>query len=184
MTLKIVSWNVRGVNNSSKRKIIKALLRSQRLDIFCLQETKMCSMSSGTVRSLGSGISLDLEALNAKGSIGGMLVVWDKRSLVLLDKEVGPHSISCRFKTTVDGFIWVFTGVYGPLSSGERNLLWDELGAIRCLWEDPWCVRGDFNTIRFERNRSGRLNQSMRRFSEVIDDHELVDLPLFGGNFT
>ena len=59
MTLKIVSWNVRGVNDSSKRKIIKALLRSRRLDLFCLQETKMCSMSSGAIKTLGSGISLD-----------------------------------------------------------------------------------------------------------------------------
>ena len=105
MTLKIVSWNVRGVNDSSKRNIIKDLLRSKRLDLFCLQETKMCSMSFGTVRSLGSGIFLDWEALNARGSAGGVLVVWDKRSLVLLDKEVGPHSISCRFKNTIDGFI-------------------------------------------------------------------------------
>ena len=117
-----------------------------------------------------------------------MLVVWDKRSLVLLDKEVevGSHAISCRFKNTIDGFIWVFTSVYGPLSSGKRNLLWDELGVIRGLWEDPWCVGGDFNIIRFpfECNRSGRLNRSMRRFSEVIDDLELVDLPLLGGNFT
>ena len=115
-----------------------------------------------------------------------MLVVWDKRSLVLLDKEVGPHSISCRFKNTNDGFIWAFTGVYGPLSSAERNLLWDELGAIRGLWEDPWCVGGDFNIIHFpsEHNRLDRLNRSMRRFSEVIDDLELVDLPLLGGNFT
>ena len=36
MILKIVGWNVRGVNDSSKRKIIKVLLRSQRLDLFCL----------------------------------------------------------------------------------------------------------------------------------------------------
>ena len=30
----------------------------------------------------------------------------------------------------------------------------------------------------------GRLNSSMRRFSEVIDDLEMVDLPMSGGNFT
>ena len=71
MTLKIVNWNVWGVNDSSKRKIIKALLRSQRLDLFCLQETKMSSMSYGTVRILGSGIFLDWEALNARGSAWG-----------------------------------------------------------------------------------------------------------------
>ena len=54
-----------------------------------------------------------------------------------------------------------------------------ELGAIRGLWEDPWCIGGDFNIICFpsERNRLARLNRSIRRFSEVIDDLELVDLP-------
>ena len=30
----------------------------------------------------------------------------------------------------------------------------------------------------------GRLNSSMRRFLEVINDRELVDLPMSRGNFT
>ena len=34
MNLKIDSWNIKGGNDSAKRKIIKALLRAQRLDIF------------------------------------------------------------------------------------------------------------------------------------------------------
>ena len=40
--------------------------------------------------------------------------------------------------------------------------------------------------IRFpnERRRGGRLSPSMRRFSEVIDDLDLRDLPLQGGPFT
>ena len=29
MKLRLLSWNVRGANNSSKRKVIKALIRSQ-----------------------------------------------------------------------------------------------------------------------------------------------------------
>ena len=59
MNLKLVSWNVHKANDSSKRKIVKALLRSQRLDLFCLQETKMRSMSKGIVRSLDYGNFLD-----------------------------------------------------------------------------------------------------------------------------
>ena len=40
--------------------------------------------------------------------------------------------------------------------------------------------------IRFpnERRRGGRVSPSMRRFSEVIDDLDLRDLPLQGGLFT
>ena len=58
-----------------------------------------------------------------------------------------------------------------------------ELGAIKGLWNEPWCVAEDFNMIRFpsERSRGGRLTQAMRRFSEVIEELELRDLPLQGG---
>ena len=84
-----------------------------------------------------------------------------------------------------NGFVWAFTGVYGPLSRDGRTLFQEELGAEIGLWEEPWCVAGDFNVncFPFERSRVGRLNISMRRFSEVIDEMELVDLPLSGGNF-
>ena len=55
MKIKILSWNVRGVNDRSKRKLIKVLIRSQKVDSVCLQETKMTEMSLGAVRSLGWG---------------------------------------------------------------------------------------------------------------------------------
>ena len=48
-----------GANETSKKKIAKALLRSQRLDLFCLQETKIHSMSKGIVRSLSSSRFLE-----------------------------------------------------------------------------------------------------------------------------
>ncbi|RVW33333.1 putative ribonuclease H protein [Vitis vinifera] len=85
-----------------------------------------------------------------------------------------------------DGFLWTFTGVYGPTIKRHRELFWEELGAIRGLWSDPWCIGGDFNVVRFpsERSREGRLTGSMRRFSEVIEELALKDLPLHGGLFT
>ena len=42
-------------------------------------------MSDGIVRSLGTGRFLGWEALDAMGSTGGELVVWEKRSLEFLD---------------------------------------------------------------------------------------------------
>ncbi|RVX01885.1 Transposon TX1 uncharacterized 149 kDa protein [Vitis vinifera] len=109
-----------------------------------------------------AGRFLDWKALNAMGTVGGVLICWDKRSLELLGVEEGQFSISCRFRNVGDGAIWVFTGVYGPCSRKDRECLWEEFGAIRGLW---------------------RIH-AMRRFAQVIDELGLVDIPLQGGSFT
>ncbi|WJZ96624.1 hypothetical protein VitviT2T_015290 [Vitis vinifera] len=186
MKIKFLSWNVRGMNDRNKRKLIKALIRSQKVDLVCLQETKMTEMSLGVVRSLGVGRFLEWGALNARSVAGGVVVLWDNRVLELMGMEVGLFSILCCFKNVEDGFRWILSGMYGPTLRRYRELFWEELRAIRGLWNDPWCIGGDFNMIRIpdECKRGGRVSSSMRRFSEVIDDLDLRDLPLQGGPFT
>ena len=186
MKLKLLSWNVRGANEKEKRKIIKTFIRNQRVDLMCIQETKIQSMSEGVVRSLGSGRFLDWRALDASGTAGGILICWDKRTLEILDWEEGQFSLSCRFKSVDNGTVWVFTGVYGPFTKEERECLWEEIGAIRGLWEDPWCVGGDFNITLFQRERSRqeRITSAMRRFAQIADELGLRDIPMQGGVFT
>ena len=183
MKIKILSWIVRGANDVNKRKVIKPFIKMQRVDVVCLQETKFKEVSTGMIRSLGVGRFLDLAALRAEGASGGIVIFWDSCVLKLLAKEEGQFTVSCRFKFIVEDRTWVFTGVYGPTVYGARELLWDELGAIKGLWNDPWCIGGDFNITRFpnERSREGRITGSMRRFSQVIDDLELRDFPVQGG---
>ncbi|RVW54482.1 hypothetical protein CK203_068311 [Vitis vinifera] len=159
-------------------EILKLLLRLKtRRDQGKKKGIQECS---GVVRSLGVGRFLEWEVLNARGAVGGVVVFWDSRVLELAGMEVGLFSISCRFKNCEDGFRWIFLGVYDPTMKRYRELFWEELGAIRGLGNDPWCICGDFNMIRFpnERRRGGRVSPSMRRFSEVIDDLDLRDLPL------
>ncbi|RVW51255.1 hypothetical protein CK203_075421 [Vitis vinifera] len=111
------------------------------------------------VKSVG-GRFLDWRTLEATGAAGGVLVCWDK--------SLGIH------------------GVYGPFNKKDRECLWEELGAVRGLWGDPWCVGGDFNVTlaQGERSRQGMVTPAMRRFAQVMDDLELIDLPLQGGSFT
>ena len=37
MLIRILSWNVRGINDKDKRKVVKAFLRLQGADLVCLQ---------------------------------------------------------------------------------------------------------------------------------------------------
>ena len=57
-----------------------------------------------------------------------------------------------------DGFVWVFIGVHGLVFLREKKEFWEELGAIKGLWDDPWCVGGDFNSIRFSGEGRNELN--------------------------
>ena len=41
MKIRMLSWNVRGANDSDKRKVVKALIKENKLDLICLQETKI-----------------------------------------------------------------------------------------------------------------------------------------------
>ncbi|RVW84239.1 Transposon TX1 uncharacterized 149 kDa protein [Vitis vinifera] len=140
-------------------------------------------MNEGMVRSLGAGRFLDWGALEAQGTAGGILICWDKRTLEILEMEMGQFTISCRLRNVEDGKTWIFTGVYGPFSKDDRDTFWGELGAIRGIWDDPWCVGGDFNvTLNLgERSNQGRLTGAMRRFAQVTDELELLDIPLHGG---
>jgi hypothetical protein len=52
MKPKLLSWNVRGLNEMDKRLEIRGLLRDWRADIVCLVETKMAVISREVVRSL------------------------------------------------------------------------------------------------------------------------------------
>ena len=120
-------------------------------------------------------------------AVGGIVVFWDDKVLELVGMEVGVYSISYRFKNYDDGFVWIFTGVYGPTLGGVREDFWADLGAIRGLWNDLSCIGGDFTVVRFLGERFGantRLCATMRRFTKVIEDLQLRGLSLLGGSFT
>ncbi|RVW76231.1 hypothetical protein CK203_048920 [Vitis vinifera] len=95
----------------------------------------------------------------------------------VVDWEEGQYSLSCRFKNVEDGAVWVFTGVYGPFTKEAREGLWEELGAVRGIWEEPWCLGGDFNSTLYQRERSrqGRITSNMRRFAHIIEELGLLD---------
>jgi hypothetical protein len=124
--------------------------------------------------------------LPAFGTSGGILLMWDKRAVECIDEAIGTFSLSCKFKSVLDQFVWAFSGVYGPNDNSERILLWEELSGISHLWDIPWCIGGDFNVARYMYERAGvpRSTTAMGEFSNFISELGLLDLPLTRGSFT
>jgi hypothetical protein len=71
--------------------------------------------------------------LPAFGTSGGILLMWDKRVVECLEEAVGSISISCKFKSILEQFVWAFSGIYGPIDNSEcfgKNYLGFFIGGI------------------------------------------------------
>ena len=81
---------------------------------------------------------MDWVASCSEGASSGIVIVWDTRVVQLVGHEESSHTLSCRLRNYRDDFFWVFIGIYGPIKRELREVLWEDLGAIRGVWNDPW----------------------------------------------
>ena len=65
MKLKMISWNVRGLNDHQKCLVVENLLQEWKCDVVCLQETKIARMDRQMVCSLWGCSCVDWVALEA-----------------------------------------------------------------------------------------------------------------------
>ena len=119
MKLRMVSWNVRGLNDVRKHLVVRNLLREWNCDVVCLQETKLASMDRQLICSLWICLYVDWVTLDANQTTSGVLMMWDRRALEKFEVLVGQFSVSVRWQDLGDGFIWACSGVYGP---NDNNL--------------------------------------------------------------
>ena len=73
----ILIWNVRGLNSVERRNVVRSLVVSTKIDIVCLQETKMVAISREIILSmLGSDFDNNYICLPSVGASGGILIAW------------------------------------------------------------------------------------------------------------
>ena len=140
MQLKIITWNVRGLNDLNKRLRVRHLLRNWKADIICLQEKKLDLITKGLVRNIWGIQHVDWLYLGSMGASSGILLMWDTRMVEKIEDAVGVISVSCKFRSVINHQEWAFSIVYGPQTDRERLVMWDELAGISSWWEVPWCI--------------------------------------------
>ena len=106
MKIKMISWNVRGLNDPRKRLVVKNLLREWKCDVVCLQETKIASMDRQLVCSLWSCPYVDWAVFEADRIAGGILIMWDKRVLYKVEVMVGTFSVLAKWQRVGDGVLY------------------------------------------------------------------------------
>lgn len=177
--MKIISWNVRGLGNGNKRRIVREGLLRSSPDIIILQETKLMDVDRAVVSGVWGSRFREWCFLPSVGSRGGIIIAWDVRKVKVVESLIGNYSVSIKIMEE-DNIMWWLSGVYGPATYHNREEFWEELAALFGLCEGNWCVGGDFNVVRQpeERSTGASMNASMVRFNEVINEMGLMDPPL------
>jgi len=93
--VRILSWNVRGLNNNGKRALLRNVLRDWKCDLICLQETKMEDVEICDVRSFWGIQHVGFSVLRAVGAAGGVLIMWNSISFQLISSFSGEFSVTC-----------------------------------------------------------------------------------------
>jgi exonuclease III len=119
---KFLIWNVRGLNSSSRQDVVRTLVEASRVDIVCLQETKMAVVPQGILISmLGSDFPNHFK-LPTTGASGGIIVIvaWRRALGTTRHCRVDTYSVSVQFFLD-KGHAWWVTCVYGPQGNEEKN---------------------------------------------------------------
>lgn len=180
--LKLIFWNVRGLNRRAKRTDVRSVISSTSPCIVCLQETKLALVSSAIVFETLSNQFEDFYLLPANGTRGGILLAWRHSSISLSNPTIGDHHVSAIILDTSGANPWWITGVYGPQGDDEKLEFISELQDLWSNMASPWLVGGDFNVIASAVDKNNtRLNyRKMNRFLHFIADQALHDIYLHG----
>ncbi|XP_026451287.1 uncharacterized protein LOC113351538 [Papaver somniferum] len=188
MDLKIVYWNIRGLNDLNRRDIVKKKIKDWKPSIVLLQETKIQLCNDLIAWQCWGKRDIMWLYSHSQGSSGGILCLWDSSKIQVIDSLIGPYSITLHCKNLSNCFEWMFTGVYAPCANNteEVNLFWREIEETRAFWNFPWVIGGDFNELRFahERTSGGDYTIGMIKLNSFISRHHLFDFPLIDASFT
>ena len=184
--MQALSWNVRGLGKSFKRRSVKKLVLDRKINFLMIQESKLEVVNGITKASLWGSSAGGMESVPSRGASGGLISIWDEEFFEIVEAISGHRWSLMRGNIRSISFSCVFVNVYAPNDVEGKKQLWEELLCLKDRFRDPWCIGGDFNAVRNISERRGCSVRSicMENFENFIEKADLVDLPMSGRRFT
>ncbi|GAU10944.1 hypothetical protein TSUD_112380 [Trifolium subterraneum] len=77
--MKIVSFNIRGLGAVEKRRELRRLVLEKKVDILCIQETKLEVVEDSLVRFIWGSDDVDFSFKPSVGAPGGLVTMWNTK---------------------------------------------------------------------------------------------------------
>ena len=138
-------WNARGLGLSNKRRALKELLNTHKIDIVAIQETKKENFPIRQLNTFSNNINFWIYK-SSIGSSGGILVGVNDSKFSIIDSWIKEFSVTVLLSNKSENFIWLFTVVYDPVISSKRLAFLNEIRELSLLGHASWliCIKYSF----------------------------------------
>ena len=92
--MKILSWNVCGLGSAARRLTVNELLHRNKVQIALVRESKFSSLSEKIVEEVWGSRFVNWVSVDAVGSAGGFLLLWDTRHVTVSNNWKGEFTVS------------------------------------------------------------------------------------------
>lgn len=184
--MRILFWNIRGLANAGRRKLLIELVNKHSFDCICLQETIKSSFRQRELERFAGQKDMFWSWLPCSGHSGGLLMGVDKELATVTGEDVGTFFQSFNLTMKADGFQWMLINVYGPAHDERKLEFLEELQTKVQSCDIPMMIGGDFNLVRrVQEKSSGNVDvHLMDAFNNMINVTSLRELHRSGSRYT
>ncbi|KAL9429596.1 hypothetical protein AB3S75_031413 [Citrus x aurantiifolia] len=177
--MKILSWNVRDLENTRARLEVKNILQMHKPQILFFCETKLLAVQA---REECRMLSIEnCFVVNRMGLKGELALCWNTEALVTITSYSNHHiDVVAQLE---NGKQWRYTGIYRHPEMQQKQQTWTLLRRLSGLSNLSWLCFGDFNKILSPNEKCGGKDRNlsmMASFKEAAQACNLVDLGCTG----
>ena len=118
--MKFKTWNIRGLNNPRKKRILKNKLRKEQPDLCFIQETE-CVVDRMETINKKQWRKYKMLVVEGQQMAGSILTLWNPQVMNLLAVEATRHTLSVNMQIIGNTKVILCTNVYGPQMLEEKR---------------------------------------------------------------
>ncbi|GLJ56609.1 hypothetical protein SUGI_1239030 [Cryptomeria japonica] len=165
--MKVVSWNVRGLNSPNKRRIVKRCISSYSPKLALLQETKL---GNEDLASFGKQLGFRMiKGAPTNGASGGLSIIWDPQNIIFSLMESHCNWMSGRVTILKHYLDLVIINVYGPILNEDKKRVWEETENFSSNLNQLCILGGEFNAILHYHEKQGGLGKNSHASLDFVD---------------
>lgn len=188
MNIKIATWNVRGLTNTSKQDEVKLLISENNLNMCAIIETRLIKkMVKPVCENIFGNWSWATNSTECNKGCR-IAVGWESEFVeATLLSSIG-QVMHFEVKIFNDKRKFFVSFIYGDNDAKDRFKLWDSLiDHMAVTSSKPWVILGDFNVIMYANEHSNGVvdnNHGVKEFRKCMESLDMEDLVMNGFFFT